>query len=89
MFTVPEIIKVHDEFEFDGIEQNFGNVHANYVYLDTKDPINEKNSYVWSWQLWERQDICSTCEGAFPSGGAERPTPRKRSAPQFPVPSAP
>ena len=63
MFTVPEIIKVHDEFEFDGIEQNFGNVHANYVYLDTKDPINEKNSYVWSWQLWELQDICSTCEG--------------------------
>ena len=63
MFTVPEIIKVHDEFVFNGIEQNFGNEHANYVYLDTKDPVNEKNSYVWSWQLWERQDICSTCEG--------------------------
>lgn len=63
MFTVPEIIKVHDEFVFDGIEQNFGYEHANYVYLDTKDPVNEKNSYVWSWQLWERQDICATCEG--------------------------
>lgn len=63
MFTVPEITKIHDEFVFDGIEQNFGYEHANYIYLDTKDPVNEKNSYVWSWQLWERQDICSTCEG--------------------------
>ncbi|WP_435354560.1 DUF4249 domain-containing protein [Emticicia sp. SJ17W-69] len=62
MFTTPEIIRVHDEFVFDGIEKSYGYDHANYVYLDTKDPANEQNSYVWSWQLWERQDVCFTCE---------------------------
>ena len=63
MFTVPEIIRVHDEFVFEGLEKNYGYDLANYIYLDTKDPANEKNSYVWSWQLWERQDVCFTCEG--------------------------
>lgn len=63
MFSVPEIIRVHDKFVENGIEKNFGNEHANYVYLDTQDPANEKNNYVWSWQLWERQNICFTCEG--------------------------
>lgn len=63
MFSVPEIIKVHDKFVFNGIEKNFGYEHANYIYLDTKDPADEKNSYVWSWKLWERQNICFTCEG--------------------------
>lgn len=63
MFSVPEIINVHDKFVFNGIEKNFGYEHANYVYLDTKDPVEEKNSYVWTWQLWERQNVCFTCEG--------------------------
>ncbi len=63
MFSVPEIINVHDKFVNNGIDKNFGFEHANYVYLDTKDPVEEKNSYVWSWQLWERQNVCFTCEG--------------------------
>lgn len=63
MFSVPEIINVHDKFVYNGIDKNFGFEHANYVYLDTKDPVEEKNSYVWSWQLWERQNVCFTCEG--------------------------
>ena len=48
MFSVPEIINVHDKFVYNGIDKNFGFEHANYVYLDTKDPVEEKNSYVWS-----------------------------------------
>jgi len=63
MFSVPEIINVHDKFVYNGIDKSFGFEHANYVYLDTKDPVEEKNSYVWSWQLWERQNVCFTCEG--------------------------
>ena len=63
MFSVPEIINVHDKFVYNGIDKSFGFEHANYVYLDTKDPVDEKNSYGWSWQLWERQNVCFTCEG--------------------------
>jgi hypothetical protein len=42
MFSVPEIINVHDKFVYNGIDKNFGFEHANYVYLDTKDPVEEK-----------------------------------------------
>lgn len=59
---VPEIIGVHDEFKVNGIEKgnNFFDP-ANYIYLDTKDPIAEKNNYLWTWRLWERQNVCATC----------------------------
>lgn len=60
--TVPEIIKVHDEFNLKGIERGV-NLYdpANFVYLDTQDPPNDKNNYLWSWRLWERQSVCATC----------------------------
>lgn len=50
--TVPEIIKVHDEFEAKGIEKGINTYDpANYVYLDTQDPVNDKNNYLWSCGL--------------------------------------
>ena len=60
--TVPEIIGVHDEFIVKGIEKgnNFFDP-ANYIYLDTQDPANDKNNYLWSWKLFERQSVCATC----------------------------
>lgn len=60
--TVPEIIGVHDEFVVKGIEkgENYFDP-ANYVYLDTQDPANDKNNYLWSWKLFERQSVCATC----------------------------
>ena len=59
--TVPEITGVRDEFKVKGIEK--GNFYdpASYVYLDTQDPAADKNSYLWSWKLWERQSVCATC----------------------------
>ncbi len=61
---VPEIIGVHDEFKVDGIERGTNLFDpANYIYLDTQDPANEKNNYLWSWTLWERQSVCATCYG--------------------------
>jgi hypothetical protein len=60
--TVPEIIGVHDEFKLDGIEKGVNTFDpANYIYLDTQDPVNDKNNYLWSWRLWERQSVCATC----------------------------
>lgn len=59
---VPEIINVHDEFVIKGIEKG-NNIYdpANYVYLDTQDPAQDKNNYLWTWKLWERQNVCATC----------------------------
>ena len=59
--TVPEIIGVHDEFKINGVERGNYFDPANYVYLDTQDPANDKNNYLWSWRLWERQSVCATC----------------------------
>ena len=63
LVTVPEIVKVHDEFKIDGIAKGNSFDPANYVYLDIKDPANDQNNYYWTWQLWERQDVCISCEG--------------------------
>ncbi len=59
---VPEIIDVHDEFVVKGIEKG-NNIYdpANYIYLDTQDPAQDKNNYLWTWKLWERQNVCATC----------------------------
>lgn len=64
MTSVPEIDRVYDEFLIDGQKTQIGYDAATYVYLDTKDPGNEKNNYVWSWKLWEKQLICKTCFGS-------------------------
>lgn len=63
LIIVPEIIKVHDEFKIDGIPKGNSFDPANYVYLDIKDPADDQNNYYWTWQLWERQDVCISCEG--------------------------
>ncbi len=64
--TVPEIIGVHDEFKLDAIERGNYTDPGNIVYLDTQDPPNDKNNYLWSWRLFERQSICVTCyEGRY------------------------
>lgn len=60
--TVPEIIRVHDEFNIKGIEKGVNTFDpANFIYLDTQDPANDKNNYLWSWRLWEKQSVCATC----------------------------
>ncbi|GAB3522782.1 DUF4249 domain-containing protein [Emticicia fontis] len=63
MTSVPEIDKVYDEFLIDGKKVNAGYDPASYIYLDTTDPADEKNNYVWTWRLWEKQIICKSCVG--------------------------
>lgn len=60
---VSDINKVYDEFRIDGLETTVGNKPAHYVYIDTNDPASEKNNYMWTWKLWERQNVCMTCIG--------------------------
>jgi hypothetical protein len=60
---VSDITKVYDEFRIDGVETGLGDKPAHYVYIDTNDPASEKNNYMWSWKLWERQGVCMTCAG--------------------------
>lgn len=56
----PPIDKIYDIFEVDGIEKGLTKIPDNAVYIDFKDPADEKNYYLWTWNLWERQYICLT-----------------------------
>jgi hypothetical protein len=60
---VSDINKVYNEFRVDGIETGLGYNPAHYVYIDTHDPASEKNNYMWTWKLWEKQPVCATCVG--------------------------
>ena len=61
--SASEITQIYDEFRLDGIETPLGFNPAHYVYIDTNDPADQKNNYMWTWKLWERQNICATCIG--------------------------
>jgi hypothetical protein len=60
---VSDITKAYDQFRVDGVETPLGTKPAHYVYIDTNDPAGEKNNYMWTWKLWERQNVCITCIG--------------------------
>jgi hypothetical protein len=57
---VPTIDRIFDEFEVAGIEGELRDIPANYIYSDFKDNPNEKDYYLWTWKLWERQYYCYT-----------------------------
>lgn len=41
-------------------DKNYSGVHK--IFLDTNDPANAKNYYLWDWNLYEANEICKTCE---------------------------
>ena len=57
-----EIKKVYQKFEVTGkpIDKNFKAEHK--IYLDTDDIPGKGNNYLWKWKLYERQEICRSCE---------------------------
>ncbi|AFK04411.1 hypothetical protein Emtol_3282 [Emticicia oligotrophica DSM 17448] len=71
LIKVPKILNVKDEFMPEGIERNQKYLPGNFIYLDTKDPEALGNNYLWTWQQWEKQDICETCAGGryYPNTG--------------------
>jgi hypothetical protein len=60
MPNTPQIDKIYDEFEVNGIEKGTAKIPTNYMYVDFKDPIEQQNYYLWTWTLWERQFVCKT-----------------------------
>ncbi|UTA69634.1 DUF4249 domain-containing protein [Emticicia sp. 21SJ11W-3] len=61
LIKVADMVKVYDEFMPSGVPRGVYYDPANYVYIDTPDPGDQNNNYMWSWKLWELQDICTTC----------------------------
>ncbi len=59
----PGIENVFVQFDKSGLKDLKGNVSASQkVYLDTRDPSDQKNYYMWDWTLYEEQFWCKSCE---------------------------
>ena len=65
MQAVPDIKKVYQTFNHRGLLDRTGTrVLASTfdIFVDLDDPADQKNAYLWKWQLFENQNICATCE---------------------------
>lgn len=62
--SVPDVLKVYNVFDPKGILDNTGTktTPANLVYIDTQDPANERNFYLWHYTHFEQQLICASCD---------------------------
>lgn len=59
--ATPPIDRVYTELEPEGIPKNIGYSPAHFIYLDTKDEPGRGDNFVWSWKLYEKQNICESC----------------------------
>ncbi|MES2798324.1 MAG: DUF4249 family protein [Bacteroidota bacterium] len=50
--------KIYDDFVMEGKLYNGKKLPSNYIYADFQDNPQQKNNYVWTWILWERQNYC-------------------------------
>lgn len=65
MQAVPDIKKVYQTFNQRGLLDRTGvRVLASTfdIFVDFDDPADQRNAYLWKWQLFENQSICATCE---------------------------
>ncbi|MCY7353098.1 MAG: DUF4249 domain-containing protein [Cytophagaceae bacterium] len=64
MPAVPPIQNVYDRFNAQSIPTDkFGIFQAaNDVFIDLQDPADVRNYYRWDWMLWERQEVCHSCQ---------------------------
>lgn len=82
MVGVSDIVKIYDEFILKGIPIGEFYDPAHYIYIDTPDPASQKNNYMWTWKLWELQEVCVTCLNGryFETGTARDPLGCRKEA---------
>lgn len=65
MLPVSAIDRVYDNFNPTGINDRLadgGKIATNDVYIDFKDPKEQRNFYRWKWISYELQNICASCK---------------------------
>jgi hypothetical protein len=61
LLNVTPITKAYQIFDVTGSKASNVNYGTHKVYIDTQDPANETNYYLWNWRLYEKQAICKSC----------------------------
>lgn len=64
MPAVPPILGVYDRFNARSVTTETEGLllPANDVFVDLQDPAGVRNHYRWDWTLWERQEVCASCQ---------------------------
>ncbi len=59
----PPITRAYDTFNPTGQKETADALATptNDVFVDFKDPAEQRNFYLWRWRLYELQDWCATC----------------------------
>jgi hypothetical protein len=65
MRSTPEITGYTVKFDPEGIVQGDNRIPAHLVYLNTKDPKENGDNFMWSWKLYEKQNVCKSCFGGI------------------------
>lgn len=65
MRLTPEITGYTVKFDKQGIKQGDTNIPAHVIYIDTKDPVETGDNFMWDWRLFEKQVVCKTCFGGI------------------------
>jgi hypothetical protein len=65
MRATPEITGYTVKFDPKGIKLGENSIGAHLIYIDTKDPVEPGDNFMWNWKLYEKQTICKTCSGGI------------------------
>lgn len=65
MRKTPEITGYTVKFDPKGIKLGENTIPAHLIYIDTKDPVEPGDNFMWTWRLYEKQTICKTCSGGI------------------------
>ncbi|MGR3810444.1 DUF4249 family protein [Jiulongibacter sp. NS-SX5] len=66
MPTPPVIDEIRHEFDATGLKDAEGNESPSQkIYLNTTDPADSKDFYMWKWKLYEQQFWCKTCVDGY------------------------
>jgi Domain of unknown function (DUF4249) len=85
--AAPPIDKIYHEFNEKGQLNNTGKVvihSTSDVYIDFEDPVAQQNYYLWKTNLFERIDICETCDAGLYQVGIGCVRPRYQTNPPLP-----
>jgi hypothetical protein len=65
MKKTPQITDYTVVFNPKGIKKGENYIPAHIVYVSTKDETAPGDNYLWTYRLYEKQTICTTCEGGI------------------------
>jgi Domain of unknown function (DUF4249) len=65
MLFTPEILKSTVVFDKKAIQIGENNRPGHLVYVDTKDNPEKGDNILWKYRLYEKQDVCISCDGGI------------------------